>query len=204
MVITLKKNNSDTTLLEYSFNNNLSSTFEPAPTYPNTFVLWFQTNNGIVSGISESSWEFFDNSGNSIYASGDLIANTQFRDTLTFNNGCYIFKVTDTDDDGFDFWANSDGGGMARFREIGASWLKAFEGDFGRFIHHEFRVGDVLSNSEINDINITIFPNPTTDEITVFGDLTHASKLILTDNIGRVVSVTNINKNRYLPIFNHS
>ena len=140
----------------------MSSSFTPAPTYPSTFALWFQTNSGVVNSltqVSESSWEFFDNDGNIHYSSGDLIANTQYRDTLTFDNGCYIFKVTDTDDDGIDFWANSDGSGMVRFREIGASWIKSFEGDFGRFIHHEFRIEDAISHSEFNDINnINIFP----------------------------------------------
>ncbi|MEC9209287.1 MAG: T9SS type A sorting domain-containing protein, partial [Bacteroidota bacterium] len=51
------------------------------------------------------------------------------------------------------------------------------------------------SNSEINDVNITIFPNPATNEIVVIGNLVNSSKLILTDNIGRIVSVTNIDKN---------
>ena len=183
---------------QYYFNNKLSSTFQPAPIYPNTFSLWFGTNSGVINSltqISESSWKFFDNSGNLVYSSGDLIANTQFRDTLTFDKGCYVFKVTDTDDDGIDFWANNDGGGMVRFREIGASWLKSFEGDFGRFIHHEFRIEDPLSNSIINNKNVVIFPNPTSDEIIVFGNLANASKIILSDNIGRIVSVTNIQKN---------
>ena len=192
--IALPNNASD----QYSFNNVMSSSFESAPTYPNTFALWFQTNSGVVNSltqVSESSWEFFDSNGNSIYSSGDLISNTQFRDTLTFNNGCYIFKVTDTDDDGFDFWANNDGGGMARFREIGASWLKSFDGDFGRFIHHEFRVEDALANSEINTLDFTIFPNPATNEIIITGDFANLSKLILTDNLGRIVSTINVDKN---------
>ena len=92
----------------------MSSTFDPAPEYPNTFALWFGTNSGVINTftqISESSWEFFDNDGTSVYSSGDLISNTQFRDTLTFNNGCYTFKVTDTDNDGLDYWANNDGTG---------------------------------------------------------------------------------------------
>ena len=183
---------------EYIHNNKMSSTFDPTPIYPNTFALWFQTNSGVIntlSQISESSWEFFDNDGSSIYVSGDLISNTQYRDTLTFPDGCYTFKVTDTDDDGLDFWANNDGGGIVRFRELGASWLKAFEGDFGRFIHHEFRTEDVLSSSEVDDINISIFPNPANDKILVSGDLANSSEIILTDNIGRIVSITNIDKN---------
>jgi hypothetical protein len=84
---------------------------------------------------------------------------------------------------------------MVRFREIEASWLKSFDGDFGRFIHHEFRVEDGLSNSEINDVDIKIFPNPATNEIIVIGDLANSTKLILTDNIGRIVSTINIDKN---------
>lgn len=182
---------------EYFFNNSMSSIFESAPVYPGTFTLWFQTNNGVInstSQISESSWEFFDNNGNSIYASGNLPPNTQFRDTLTFNNGCYIFKVTDTDDDGLDFWANNDGGGMTRFREIGGGWLKNFDGDFGRSIYHEFRVEETSSLSEKNN-SIQIFPNPAKNEITVLGNLKPLSKIILTDNLGRVVNITHINNN---------
>jgi len=184
---------------QYIHNNKMSSTFDPTPIYPNTFVLWFTTNNGIIPGtpqISESSWEFFDNDGNSIYASGDLIANTQYRDTLTFNDGCYSLKVTDTDDDGLDFWANNDGGGMARFRELGASWLKVFELDFGRFIHHEFRAENISSTTDIRNKTINIYPNPATNEITVIGNLATSSKIILTDNIGKIVSITNVENNR--------
>ena len=184
---------------QYIHNNKMSSTFDPTPIYPNTFALWFQTNSGVINTftqISESSWEFFDNDGSSIYASGDLISNTQYRDTLTFPDGCYTFKVTDTDDDGLDFWANNDGGGMARFRELGAGWLKAFEGDFGRFIHHEFRTEDVLSSSEIKTKNIKVYPNPAINEIAVIGNLTNSSELILTDNIGRIVSITEIDRNK--------
>ena len=182
----------------YIHNNKMSSSFDPAPVYPNTFALWFGTNGGVINTftqISESSWEFFDNDGTLVYSSGDLISNTQFRDTLTFNNGCYRFKVTDTDDDGLDYWANNDGSGMVRFREIGASWLKSFDGDFGRFIHHEFRIENALSISEVSDINISIFPNPANDKILVSGDLANSSEIILTDNIGRIVSITNIDKN---------
>jgi hypothetical protein len=183
---------------QYIHNNKMSSTFDPTPIYPNTFALWFQTNSGVINTftqISESSWEFFDNDGSSIYASGDLISNTQFRDTLTFPEGCYTFKVTDTDDDGLDFWANNDGGGIVRFRELGAGWLKVFEGDFGRFIHHEFRTEGVLSSSDVDDINISVFPNPASDKILVSGDLSNSSEIILTDNIGRIISITNIDKN---------
>jgi len=192
--ISLPNNTTD----QYQYNDFMSSNFAPAPKYPSTFALWFQTNSGVInslSQISESSWEFFDNNGNTIYSSGDLISNTQYRDTLTFNNGCYVFKVTDTDDDGIDFWANNDGSGMVRFREIGASWLKYFDGDFGRSIHHEFRIDNPLSNPEFNNLNLDIFPNPTTDEVFVIGDVKNSSKLILSDHIGRIIKIVDVNQN---------
>ena len=182
---------------EYFFNNSINSKFESAPVYPPTFSLWFQTNSGVIntlSQVSESSWEFIDNNGAQMYSSGDLIANTQYRDTLTFDEGCYIFKVTDTDDDGIDFWANNDGGGMARFREIGASWIKSFEGDFGRSIHHEFRIENTLSNTNIDKKNITIFPNPTSDYIFIYGNLKNSSKIHLTNNLGKIVKSVDVNK----------
>tara|TARA_B110000196_G_scaffold108790_1_gene94286 strand:- start:63 stop:2114 length:2052 start_codon:yes stop_codon:yes gene_type:complete len=190
-VISLPNNGTD----EYSYNNNLSSTFEPSPTYPNTFALWVQTNSGAIGGVSETSWEITDNNGLSIFTGTNLSVNQQYRDTLTFVDGCYVLKVNDTDDDGLDFWANSDGAGYIKLRNVPGTWFANFDGDFGRFIHHEFRVEDALSTSEISNINIEVYPNPATNKILVSGDLSNSSKLILTDNIGRTVSITNIEKN---------
>ena len=173
----------------YAHNNIMSSTFDPAPTYPNTFSVWTQTNSGVISTftqISETSWEFFDNNGISILASGDLISNTQYRDTLEFNDGCYTFQVTDTDDDGIDFWANSDGGGMIRFREIGASWLKTFEGDFGRFIHHQFRTETPSNILNESLQNWEIYPNPTKNQFSIQGVITEATTILITNNLGEV------------------
>ncbi len=181
----------------YIHNNYISSTFEPAPTYPNTFALWVQTNSGVTNTftqVSETSWEFFNNQGASILASGNLISNSQYRDTLTFNDGCYTFKVTDTDDDGIDFWANNDGGGMIRFREIGASWIKTFEGDFGRSIYHQFRAETVSSTFNQDQINWNIHPNPTKNEITINGLITEDTKITLVNNLGKTVQVLEINK----------
>ena len=95
-----------------------------------------------MGGVSETSWVIFNNKGSSIYTSGLLAPNTQYKDTLTFNNGCYALYVTDSDDDGLDFWANNDGGGMLRFRRLNPfidttsvpwayhNWFKTFELDF--------------------------------------------------------------------------
>lgn len=111
--------------------------------------------------------------------------NSQYRDTLIFDDGCYSFIMTDTDDDGIDFWANNDGAGMARFREIGASWLKVFEGDFGSFIHHEFQVNNSISYIQ-EDLNTwTFYPNPAKNQVTISGVSNGITDLILLDSLGK-------------------
>ena len=112
---------------EYSYNNEISSSFETAPNYPNNFVLRLQTNNGIFDSfnqISETSWEFLDNNGHVMYSSGNLSPNTMYYDTLLFENGCYTFKIIDTDDDGFNYWANNDGNGNVMFKNLGPGIIK--------------------------------------------------------------------------------
>ena len=66
---------------DYNKNNKMLSPFENAPEYPDTFVLWFNTNNGVIGGVSESSWQFLDEENNIFLSSGQLPANSQFKDT---------------------------------------------------------------------------------------------------------------------------
>ena len=137
---------------DYAENNTMQSEFEYVPEYPETFALWMGTNGGVTNTFtqeSETTWDFYDENGNIEYTSGSLYANIQYRDTLTFTSGCYTFVVNDTDEDGLDFWANNDGGGMVRFREIGSSWLKSFNADFGTNIIHQFTVGGPQTTTSV-------------------------------------------------------
>ena len=111
--------------------------------------------------------------------------NSQYRDTLIFDDGCYSIIMTDTDDDGIDFWANNDGAGMARFREIGASWLKVFEGDFGSFIHHEFQVNNSTSYIQEDIDTWSFYPNPAKNQVTISGVSNGITDLILLDSLGK-------------------
>ena len=98
--VTLKNPNGQAD--DYDKNNSMQSEFEQVAEYPQSFALWFQTNGGVVNTftqVSESSWKFFDENEAIVHESGDLISNTQFRDTLTFSPGCYTFIVSDTDED---------------------------------------------------------------------------------------------------------
>jgi len=183
---------------QYLHNNLMTSTFEASVSYPNTFALWFETNSGVVNVAtqeSENSWKFLNSDDNILFSSNILYANTNYRDTLTFDDGCYTFIINDEDEDGFDFWANNDGSGMARFRELGAGWLHAFDGDFGKFIFYEFKVGSSSSSIEQENYNINIYPNPSKDDIIISGDLSAFSEFIIVDNLGKIVLAEQINKN---------
>ena len=184
---------------DYDENNTMQSEFETVPEYPETFALWLQTNNGTIGGISETSWDFLDQNGNIFLTSGGLNPNTQFRDTLSFLPGCYTFIVTDTDEDGLDFWANNDGGGMVRFREIGASWLKSFNADFGTNIVHQFTVGSGQSITIQNKVeNWNIYPNPTNDKFIIEGLSEGETQIIINDNVGKSVFNTTIPKTGFI------
>ena len=93
-----------------------------------------------------------------------MYANNQYRDTIEFESGCYTFIVEDSDEDGLDYWANSDGIGYVKLRNVPGSWFSNFDSDFGTNIIHNFRVGTILSSEKILD-NLQIFPNPATDNI---------------------------------------
>ena len=175
---------------DYLGNNNMQSEFEYVPEYPENFALWITTNNGVINSftqVSETSWDFYDENGNVEFTSGSLYGNTQYRDTLMFTKGCYTFVVNDTDEDGLDFWNNNDGGGMVRFREIGSSWLKSFNPDFGTNIIHQFSVGSAQSILDEQTNNWEIYPNPTKNILIIEGLSNEKTKLTLQDNLGKVI-----------------
>ena len=202
---------------EYSFNNTLHSTFTPAPEYPNKFTFWYTTNNGSIGGVSETSWQISDNQGIPIYTGNNLSVNTAYKDTLEFNDGCYILRVTDTDDDGLDFWANNDGGGMLRFRRIEPfidttsipwvyyNWFKSFELDFGSYIHHEFITSETpLIIKDESKSFLNIYPNPTTDKIIVEGNLSQNGKILLQDKLGKIIFTRDVKSNSFKITINMS
>jgi len=187
--VTLKNPNGQTD--DYDENNSMQSEFEMVAEYPETFALWVGTNAGVINTFtqeSETTWDFYDANGTAIYTSGSLYSNTQYRDTLSFTPGCYTFIMEDTDEDGLDFWANNDGGGMVRFREIGASWLKSFNADFGTNIVHQFLAGGTLNTTDnTSTLNWEIYPNPTKDYLTIEGVSEGITQISLIDNLGRKI-----------------
>tara|TARA_B100000401_G_C52736754_1_gene686259 strand:+ start:692 stop:1105 length:414 start_codon:yes stop_codon:yes gene_type:complete len=106
--------------------------------------------------------------------------------------------MEDSDEDGLDFWANNDGGGMVRFREIGASWLKAFNADFGSNIIHQFFIENSQEITNENLFNWKVFPNPTNNQLKIHGHSEGTTKVKLSDNLGRIIIDFNISEKKVL------
>ena len=180
---------------QYLHNNLFPSPFSPTPIYPSFFGLCVQTNSGTSSPfISETTWDLYDGQGNIMYTSGSLSWGTQYRDTIQLNPGCYRFVMEDTDDDGLDFWANNDGSGIVRFIttpiSCNAPEVKYFDGDFGKYIIHEFRVDNTTSLEEEQKYNWKIYPNPAKSIVTIEGYIDIETNISLYNNLGKLVMKT--------------
>ena len=153
-------------------NNGLGySQFHRPPTWAyndfddNRIIVWVKTNNV----ASETSAEIRNSNEEVIWSRNYTEANTQHRDTLELNEGCYRFNVLDSGDDGLNFWANNDGGGYARIKKVAGGNFYTIEEDFGKYISQAFRFEtDLVSDIEEVEIgeesierDVRIFPNPT-------------------------------------------
>jgi hypothetical protein len=122
-----------------------------------------------------------------------MFGNTVYRDTFNLAPGCYSLVIQDNDDDGIDFWANNDGAGMARFRQIGGGWIKVFEGDFGSSIHHEFQVDNETTYLEEDITKWSFYPNPSKNQINIKGFSIGMTDFILLDSLGKKLKKVTIN-----------
>jgi hypothetical protein len=153
----------------YAHNNELSTSFSRAPRYPTDFVVRHYTNAGAAFGnTSETSWKVLDNQGTVLYNSGNLQVNTLYVDTLNFTEGCYTFRIEDSDEDGIDFWANNDGFGYLRFNNMWGDQFFGAEGDFGAFLQQEFIASNTSSINETDQARLSVYPNPTNGELSIY------------------------------------
>ena len=174
---------------EYLDNNIMRTQFEHVPQYQEKFAVWTQTNGGVVNtwtNESETSWKFLKDDGTLHEISQTMYANNQYRDTVEFEAGCYTFIVEDTDEDGLDFWANSDGIGYVKLRNVPGTWISNFNADFGTNIIHNFRVGSILSSENLFD-KLEVFPNPATNHITLESPLLINSEIKIFNLLGEEI-----------------
>ena len=161
---------------EAAWNDEVRSTFRRPPTYTymddpddeddNRLIVFVRTN----STPWENSAKLTHQDGTVYFQRTYPEANTQYRDTIYMNEGCYSFEFFDSDDDGISFWANNDGSGFVRLRKVGGNFI-TFEPDFGKSIVHNFHFETNLVNDievvEAADVStVRVFPNPAREAVT--------------------------------------
>lgn len=169
---------------EYSYNDLYSSQYTAADVLPSIMTMEFRTN----AAPHENSYQIVNSEGDVIVSRSSMSAYTLYKEELVLPIGCYNLIVNDTDQDGIEWWANNDGSGWVKFRNAQNSTILNFEKDFGHSINYNFSVTDPASVEEIAAINVSSYPNPTTDiiKLEVPGTTTEA-RIIISDAQGKIV-----------------
>ena len=171
---------------EYSYNNVYNSEFNIPDVVPANFYIRFRTN----SKASESRYELFDWNGNSLFVRTGMANNTTYKDTFDLGLGCYSLVVTDSDGDGINFWANSDGNGSVRIGKVGGSTVKILNPDFGGSIVYNFTIDYPLKYEDLNGIStFEVYPNPAKDQLNIKGTDIDKSMITLFNNIGQKIEL---------------
>jgi hypothetical protein len=147
-------------------NSTATSTFIRPPLYAysdlddNRLIVWINTNNTPW----ENSVSVETMNGTEVFARSYSQANFNHRDTITLNEGCYVFRFNDVDDDGLSFFANNDGSGSARLKRVGAGNFVQFNPNFGKNIvqHFYFKTNlvSVEEQARTSAASMLVFPNP--------------------------------------------
>jgi hypothetical protein len=143
---------------EAAWNDERRVRFDPVPLYDNRFIVWFRTN----ARPTENAWTIRDDLGTVVASRASWSGPNQIHaDTVDLPNGCYVFEMTDSDEDGLSFFANSDGNGILRFLSVGGGSLYSFEADFGSKAVHAFTTGLPLGSvNSAEACDVTALPSP--------------------------------------------
>jgi hypothetical protein len=171
---------------EYSNNDMRTSSYRPVDFYTKDIIINIKTN----GANNETGYKVYDENGNVILSRGPngLNPNTYYYDTLTNLQGCYKILVSDSGNDGLDWWANNDGQGFLRLRSINGAY-KTIATDFGKFIDYNLVAGEVSGIEDLSyEYHVDAYPNPFTNEINVIAEGFDGNvELILYDQMGRNV-----------------
>ncbi len=167
---------------QYPDDNVVEVPIELPQTYAAKMVLDVRSN----SAPNENAYEVRTVGGGIVVSNSSLSANTTYRDTLDAS-GCYVFEMTDSQDDGLSYWARpGQGSGSVRIFELNASdvivGLKAFEPEFGHRLRYDFSIGTEVGSFPASDtgagpgtspwlgineqgglVAVSVFPNPADD-----------------------------------------
>lgn len=148
----------------YKEDNVYASAFTNVPVQDSVLIVYLQTNNQ----PAQTGYKLTNSAGNIIRerAYSTLQANTLYRDTILLPAGDYLFRLSDSADNGLEFWANPRGGrGKARLLNGKGQMMKDFESDFGSFVQHQFKVGTPVTDIE-TQTSFGLYPTRTNDKTT--------------------------------------
>ncbi|MEM0997792.1 MAG: peptide-N-glycosidase F-related protein [Bacteroidota bacterium] len=150
---------------QYAINDTFYTRFDQPDLYRENIFLQWRTNNA----VSETKYQLMDADENILYQNSPfLTANTLYRDTFQLSPGCYIFRLWDTGEDGLSFFANNDGAGYARLRDVATgSILHIFNADFGGELRLQFNVTDQVSITPQALTGVEVYPNPSQGRLNV-------------------------------------
>lgn len=153
---------------EYGADNSIASSFEKVPVHGRDLVLAFKTN----QQPQQNRYSLENSEGKTIYMRhfDSTEKALLFRDTFHLTPGCYELLVSDSDDNGLEFWANPRGGrGFVRLQDLNGNLVKQFDSDFGRSISYRFIVSENQQQwSEVNtEPAIGLYPTRTNDKTTL-------------------------------------
>ncbi len=170
----------------YSYNNKMNSPFNITNVVPADFVMWFKSNLFAL----ETKYEIIDQNGTQVFLRNNMTNNTLYKDTFHLQNGCYSLIISDSDEDGINFWANNDGVGYARLRKLDNTNIITFQPDFGKSLIYNFTVDFPLSYDDVTNYNdINLYPNPATKQFFVTGKNIQTNMLKVMDNLGREIKI---------------
>lgn len=150
---------------QYSENNAASSTFEIPNILDSPFYIDLNTN----SAAYENSYTIKDDQGNIVASRSGMTNNTNYKDTIDLPNGCYVFDFIDTGEDGLSFFANNDGNGTLKFKDLPLPFtVNSFPSNFGSFIKYYFVMDAPTGIEEQNNLKAVIYPNPSSGMYNIY------------------------------------
>lgn len=181
----------------YDLDNKMTSYSKVPPVFPSSVIVYYRPNkNG-----SENVCTLKDAWGKVWYQKSwdGLSTSTVYRDTIrNLPTGCYNFTITDSNEDGIDFWANASQvgtGALRLFSGVESKVLATMNGDFGSFNTVKFMVGNPTGVNESmgsSALSVQAYPNPGKDVCSL--NLSDAgivdANITVTDIVGNCVYKT--------------
>lgn len=172
---------------QYVHNNSITTKLAIPPVYPAEFIIETRAN----TASHENDLFLYNQDGEVILERTAFTDNTTYKDTVNLVDGCYELYLWDYGEDGLSWWANSDGSGWFRTKEMDGSYIKNFNADFGGLIYLQFTVGNYTPVETFvkPDDAVNLYPNPASTEIFIDLDLAQLSDadVVIMDITGKII-----------------